>query len=450
MDNERLRQNAPDELERLNLATMVREPKALAFSLSKGCKKEHFQTEYAREVYGILTQLASSKPLGFDAIKFILLDRAKGGEVQSARLPEYLAYVDDLKRLEASDSFEFSYERWSEHIERQRFRGTMQEASRILATTGDLRKAQAHLASTMLVNSGSVTAVDLEEGAYERFLDRQKRKQRGDIMVIPTGFPTLDTGLEGGLMTGTVTLIAGYPMVGKSFLLTTMLINAFQAGVDVLHVATENTIDQAMTRAEAMHFDMTYRHLRDCSRNIDLEALRPEAKRPNRYMMIRLYNGRYSVEDLYREIKLLEIQHNFKPRLVGIDSPDYLKLEPNGDFQKHDLITQQIEYLKVYGEQECVAILGTSHVKLAEFRGRRAKKMDRLDMGDLSDSAGKARVADMVFTANSSVELERFKAIELFTAKLRDQEATRFSVLLKRDIKSPRFIEAPISSEYET
>jgi replicative DNA helicase len=233
-------------------------------------------------------------------------------------------------------------------------------------------------------------------------------------------------------------------MVGKSFLMTNILIAAFEAGYDVLHITTENTEEQALGRAEAILWGINYRLLMNCSADIPIHEIDAEEKRPNRYMVLRLFPGRFSVDDVVQKIMVMRGEGlNFRPRLIGIDSPDWLKLvqPPGGRTERHHLITEQYEFLKAYAEEDHVAILTTSHVKMQEFKGRRGKRNDRLDLGDLADSAGKVRIADVVVTINTSEELERHGALELYACKLRDQDRRPFSTYIKRDSRSPRFFE---------
>jgi len=98
--------------------------------------------------------------------------------------------------------------------------------------------------------------------------------------------------------------------------------------------------------------------------------------------------------------------------------------------------------LKRYIETNNSVLLATSHVKLQEFKGRRTKQRnDRLDLGDLSDTSGKSRLADGVWTLNINQELMDTGRIELYVAKLRDVDRRPFSVILKREYNNPRLIE---------
>ena len=67
-----------------------------------------------------------------------------------------------------------------------------------------------------------------------------------------TGLPELDRVLGGGLVPGSVTLLAGEPGVGKSTLLLQALRSRAGMGVPVLLVAAEESAQQVRLRAERL------------------------------------------------------------------------------------------------------------------------------------------------------------------------------------------------------
>jgi len=69
---------------------------------------------------------------------------------------------------------------------------------------------------------------------------------------VPTGFPGIDRVLGGGLVPGSVTLLAGEPGIGKSTLLLQLLGNLSAAGFDCLLASGEESRGQVGVRARRL------------------------------------------------------------------------------------------------------------------------------------------------------------------------------------------------------
>jgi DNA repair protein RadA/Sms len=69
---------------------------------------------------------------------------------------------------------------------------------------------------------------------------------------IPTGVAELDRVLQGGLVPGSVTLIAGEPGIGKSTLLLQALVGLARGGRRCLYVSAEESAQQVRLRAERL------------------------------------------------------------------------------------------------------------------------------------------------------------------------------------------------------
>ena len=82
---------------------------------------------------------------------------------------------------------------------------------------------------------------------YKELMEAQERDPR-DIGRIRTGIADLDDVLGGGLVAGSVTLLAGTPGVGKSTL-ALRLLDALSTDVTVLYCSAEESAPQTKTRA---------------------------------------------------------------------------------------------------------------------------------------------------------------------------------------------------------
>ena len=83
---------------------------------------------------------------------------------------------------------------------------------------------------------------------YVKGLEENKVDQIG----IPTGFPTYDMAIGGGLRKGTVNVIAARPKIGKTLLSDNMGKNIAKLGIPVLNMDTEMTREDHVNRILAM------------------------------------------------------------------------------------------------------------------------------------------------------------------------------------------------------
>lgn len=444
------------ELERSLVGQMVRDKNTLAAAFAAGLQTQHFETPQAREVYSIFLEncydevdMQKITLINTVAIKAFLEKRVSLNKttVTPQQLPTYLRYIDSLKEAD-NDSPEFSIKWIMEYAEGKRMEQTLRDTMKEWKTSNNLEKATNHFIENFIASStslsSSIVPEDLEDGAIARWYDRQHRIAEGTAKPIAFGFPTIDEKMEGGSRYNETVIVIGYPGVGKSFFCDNLGINYFEAGLNVLKVTTENTKEQSIVRAESIYHNLNYRKLMNCDAEIKADELFMKQPRKNRHMTIRLFPGEHSATDLIRMIELMKFQDNFDPDVIIIDSPDFLKppqVQNREQGARHHQLTNMYLQLKNYVELRHKLLLTTSHVKLQDYKGRRGGRKDRLDIGDLSDSSGKARLADTVITLNVSEELADLGQIEAYFAKIRDANQRPFSVLLQREFDSPRFTE---------
>lgn len=78
--------------------------------------------------------------------------------------------------------------------------------------------------------------------------DCDKVVDKGDAVVMPTGFPSLDALLDGGLAVGDMSVLTGYTGRGKSAFIGNLAVNMAKQGVKVMYVAGEMSPDQTTRR----------------------------------------------------------------------------------------------------------------------------------------------------------------------------------------------------------
>ena len=415
--------------------------------LTLGFDESSFSLRTSAVVFSLVESIradGSKGPIPIGAIKVKAFQEAQKGAglCSMVFLPILTEYLNAVDVLIPSPVSEATYKIWVDYTKNCRLQHLLDAAKKDVERGNKADDVSAKIIRqlTHKYNREEVHVHDLVSEMKDRWTARQHSIQTGTYKTITTGFPELDEGLEGGFRTGRLVILVGYPQVGKSFLMTDMLLSAFESGVNVLHVTTENTEEEVTCRAEAMLWRQNYRRLVDCDNSV-LEAITNDPKEnPSKYSIIRLYPGRYSVFDLRNIIEGFQASHGFKPSIIGIDSPDWLKLTFEQGEKDHHARTRSYEELKAIGEEHQAVILTTSHARMQDYKGRKGKRVDRLGLGDLSDTSGKSRIADIVLTINSSDELAPLNALEIYAAKLRDVAGMPFSVFVRRDVGSPRFI----------
>jgi DNA repair protein RadA/Sms len=93
------------------------------------------------------------------------------------------------------------------------------------------------------LNVHTETKVDLAPKTFSEIVSTQTSR-------LKTGFSEMDGVLGGGIVKGSVTLIAGDPGIGKSTLLLQTCINIAQTGKRVLYISGEESVEQIKMRAE--------------------------------------------------------------------------------------------------------------------------------------------------------------------------------------------------------
>jgi len=443
------------EVEQKLLGSLIKD-ELLLLEVGQKLKREHFSLLSSRVVYECLSRHVAmllegkvTEPVSKDSIKLMLYDVTKSTTLLNrGDVPYVIEFINDLGKF-TTESPQLTADWIIEYANKKKIEACIKLAIDGL-NKGDTAQQIASGLVDAVVDSVEVeeetTPEDLEAGFEKRFLRRKRELASGIRRRYELGFPVLDGSIGGGLQTKEILIIAGYPGVGKSRLADTFSVNLFENGHNVLKVTTENTKEQSVERAESMYFGLDYVDIKRCASNIPLKEIANRPLKANKHITIRLSQDKYRIADFFSLVKMFQIKHKFKPDVIVFDSPDFMLLTPSpglrgGVEKKHDLITRMYSQIKTWVETNNMSIITTSHVKLADFKGRRSKRKDLLDLGDLSDSSGKVRIADIVLTLNISEEMKDMGQAELFIAKLRDAQQRTTSVMVHNHYGMPKFSE---------
>lgn len=88
---------------------------------------------------------------------------------------------------------------------------------------------------------------------YTDYIATIEQNSEGRVMVIPTGFPSLDTWGYGGLRVGNVSFLGGGPGVGKTSFMLRVAMNAAALGFKTAFIEGEMPSNELLGRMNAMH-----------------------------------------------------------------------------------------------------------------------------------------------------------------------------------------------------
>lgn len=283
----------------------------------------------------------------------------------------------------------------------------------------------------------------------EVILRHNWRKNLTDIKV-PTGLPTLDMWLGGGLGPGELGVITAGPSRGKTTGLVQFTINAALSGRNVYYVSREQSFEKIGTKMDSCLLGQPREsdHLREATTPWVFPGsrkwleLKPQST-VNRWaelyagiqskIKFKKYKKPCNAEDILADIRLMETRDSFRTDLLVVDYADKMKpiLARKSD-SNYDMIGDI--YQDVFDLcQELVIPCWT-----ASQSNRAALNKEKLDLDDLGDSFKKAHIADVViFFCQSLTEYQMGipernlpSQARLFVGKNRDNPARQQELLI--------------------
>jgi replicative DNA helicase len=252
----------------------------------------------------------------------------------------------------------------------------------------------------------------------EEFDDRQARRlyeanHPGEFRVIPTGWPSLDRVLSGGVRTGEIALMMGTTGRGKSVAMNNISHRAVRSGFSVALFGFEMGAGQIATRQDATWSGYAYDKFKSYNfQPSEVRALRRKreklAKRyANKLHIISFPVRSANINDVRGALEDLKDEWGFKADLVIIDSADHLLAVESA---KESFRLQQSEVywsVKKLAEEQSFAVWSSTHA------GR--EWSDKIATAEASsESYDKSRIADLVASLNDPfAKGRRMKVIEV-------------------------------------
>jgi replicative DNA helicase len=239
-------------------------------------------------------------------------------------------------------------------------------------------------------------------------------EQKNPGFCIPTPWPTLNSNIRGWFPQN-LTIIAGRPGTGKSWLMLDCAQHALRAGYSCLVVTTEMAYKAMMLRFLSLYFKITYSELKHgLLPDYAEEWLKTEAAKVfsnPKFIKIMGDDMELKIETIFKHVRIL------KPDLVLLDGAYLLRSDRIRDAEKHNRIAELFNYIKGMAKNLGVSVICTTQMNRAQSQTENSKAgLHRLAF---SDNAG--MVADNVFMLTIEGE-ENNQQRYLDVVKLREGE----------------------------
>lgn len=258
------------------------------------------------------------------------------------------------------------------------------------------------------------------------------RNELGSIKT-PTGIPSLDERMGGGLGPEELGVIMAGPSRGKTTGLIQFAVNAILIGRrNVFYVSREQSFEKLGTKLDSCLMGLTRQELqkKPKSTRTRWEDLYRDTQAK---IKLKKYKKPCTADEILADIRLLETRDGFKTDLLMIDYADKMrpitqrKADSNYDMQGD--IYQDVFDLCAELKIPCWT---------ASQSNRQALNKDRIDLDDFGDSFKKSHIADVVLCfCQSHAEYKMGNPAKgipsqarLFLGKNRDNEARQQEIVI--------------------
>jgi len=243
-----------------------------------------------------------------------------------------------------------------EYVEQTFIKNVKKRLLRIVGTTLSDGSTSGVDAKTFIQD---IEHLELRESEPSSYLDRVEKWAK--MLVddgknrIPTGIPTLDRELNGGMLPGEYTVVIGYTNSGKSFIGSNIAINAIRFGFKVVHFTNENPIHVVMGRYASGLLEMPIhkiqtKALHNYPNDEPYQAITKFTQEETKKRFPKFEMGDYlhifdlrdtqsTVSAMENHIDRLEKFQKFKPNLVILDDLDNMEgksVKPKGNNQNEE------------------------------------------------------------------------------------------------------------------
>ena len=237
------------------------------------------------------------------------------------------------------------------------------------------------------------------EGFDERQAARKHRKEHPEeYPTIPTGFPTIDRIMEGGMTKGEMGIIMATTGRGKSIMTNNIAFTSVKKKHPCLVIGFEMPAAQIAQRQDARWLQIPYRKFKTYDFTPgELRAIERRLRKIRKRWANLLHIASMPIRtaDMTAVKAILDdlwVEHKFRPEVLILDSADHLL--PVGRSESHRLDQAAIYWsAKALAEEEGMVVWSTTQAG-KEY----AKQLATSEA--TSESYDKARIADVIISLN--------------------------------------------------
>ncbi len=245
---------------------------------------------------------------------------------------------------------------------------------------------------------------------HDFFEDAEARFVKINRAACPTGIDQLDekTVLNGGLGRGELGVIAANTGVGKSHMLVSLGANALKRGKNVVHYTFELTETAVGIRYDSHLTEIPSNEIQDSKQEVMDKYKDMELGK----LIIKEYpTGTATVNTLRNHLEKLSLR-GFVPNMILIDYADIMRSS-----REYDAL--RLELKLIYEELRNLAMEKNIPIWTASQANRDSSNSDIVGLENMSESYGKAMVADVVLSLSRKPAEKATGMGRLFVAKNR-------------------------------
>lgn len=404
----------------------------------------HLQPQFfANEIIGWAYHVAHNFREQYGGMPSLMVLKQEADKVDVRMRPAYQALVDQIGQASLRDEH-YMRDKTIDFVKRNIFVRTHQEV-RQLFNSGQVDKAY-DLTMERINQIQNATWQPVDRGwLYDELPRRHMARLRGDLVdeAITTGLPWLDHILNGGLHIGELGIWIAEAKGGKS----TMLVNHGVAATTLAMAPTAHFVFEGKRSQVEARYDSAL--MEEVYHKVKLGDISPQryAQVWERYrqhkglLVVRGFteDWDYSIIHVHEELKVLEQQYGWKPKLIIIDYGDLIR----GRAKTYPNETEKQK--AAFRDQKSLANRGYAIWTASQAQRPKEGSEDKphwIYSRMIADCYDKVRVGDFLGSINSTLKERNLKIARLLAELYRDNEANQ-SLVVRADFTKMLIREEP-------
>ncbi len=312
----------------------------------------------------------------------IIRDDLKTGNDTILR-DQIVEYLQRIRHNPNMGDLEYVKDKALDFCRKQAFRGALEEAVDLIQVD--------KFDSVMDLMRNAMSVGTTPSVGHDFFEDMEARFVRVSRSPIPTGIAKIDAKdiLNGGLGKGEIGVITAPTGVGKSHMLVNLGCSALKAGFNVIHYTFELTETGTGLRYDSNLCQIPSNEVQDRKDEV-IEFYKEQGEQLGKLMIKEYPTGTATVQTLRSHIEKLSLK-GFIPQVLIIDYADIMRSSRQYDSMRHEL-------KKVYEDLRNLAMEKSMPIWTASQSNRDSANSDIVGLENMSESYGKAQVADVVIS----------------------------------------------------